>query len=75
VGSSGSGGSVAVDCGRPGCRAIGLPRTKGRRTKDAHGAPAKGHAERTSADAPFGARQPRHCFCIWYLAVFREAAS
>jgi hypothetical protein len=29
---------------------------KERRTKAAHGAPAKGHGERTLADAPFGAR-------------------
>jgi hypothetical protein len=32
------------------------PKIKERRTKAAPGAPAKGHEERTLADAPFGAR-------------------
>jgi hypothetical protein len=52
----------------------GFPK-KERRTKDAHGAPAKGHEERALADAPYRGAAARHCFLKSNLAVFRGAAS
>jgi hypothetical protein len=51
------------------------PRIRERRTKDAHGAPAKGHEERTLADAPSRGAAQGTASSNQNLAVFRGAAS